>query len=236
MATPHIESQKGDIAKTVLMSGDPLRAKFIAETYLDNYRLVNKVRNMYFYTGYYKGKEVTIASHGMGMAGAGIYFFELFKFYDVEKIIRLGTCGTANSEIKLLDTILADESYTESNYSFSFNKENIHIEKADEELTNNLQKTADNKNIKVLRGTVMTCDVFDPYVDWKSMMDRVPKELNILGTEMESFALFNIARVLNKKAACLISVVDSKCTTEIITSEQREKSLTNMIEIALDSI
>ena len=234
--TPHIEAKKEDIAKTVIASGDPLRAKFIAEEYLDDYKLVNKVRGMYAYTGYYKGKRVTVMGHGMGMPGAGIYFYELFKFYDVEKIIRLGSCGTALEEVKLLDTILVTESYTESNYAFIFNKEKKYLESADKELTEALEKTALEKNIKLLKGTVMTCDVFDPYVDWRAIMNRVPDDLTILATEMESFALFYIAKVLNKKAACLLTVVDSKCTTEIVDSKSREVALTSMIEIALDTI
>ena len=234
--TPHIEAKKEEIAKTVIASGDPLRAKFIAEEYLDDYKLVNKVRGMYAYTGYYKGKRVTVMGHGMGMPGAGIYFYELFKFYDVEKIIRLGSCGTALEEVKLLDTILVTESYTESNYAFIFNKEKKYLESADKELTETLEKTALEKNIKLLKGTVMTCDVFDPYVDWRAIMNRVPDDLTILATEMESFALFYIAKVLNKKAACLLTVVDSKCTTEIVDSKSREVELTSMIEIALDTI
>ena len=234
MATPHIEASKGEIAKTVIMSGDPLRAKFIAENYLKDYKLVNKVRNMFMYTGYYNGKEVTIASHGMGMPSAGIYFYELFNFYDVDTIIRIGTCGTSNKDIDLLQTILIDSSYTESNYAYMFNKEKISFEKADEKLTNELDKIAHTKNKNILRGTIMTCDVFDPYVDWKAINERIPKDINVLGTEMEAFALFHIARVLNKKAACLATVVDSKYRTEVINSSDREKSLTDMIEISLE--
>ena len=230
----HIEAKEGEIAKTVIMSGDPLRAKFIAETYLSEYKLVNKVRNMLMYTGFYNGKRVTVASHGMGMAGAGIYFYELFKFYDVETIIRLGTCGTANPNVKLLDTFLIDSAYTESNYAYIFSKEKTNLEYADFEITNQLYEISNSKNIKLLRGTIMTTDVFDPYVDWKALLDRVPKELDIIGTEMEAFALFHIAKVLNKKAGCLVTVVDSKCTTDIVSTEDRQKTLTNMIEIALE--
>lgn len=236
MATPHIEAELGEIAKTVIMSGDPLRAKFIAETYLTDYKLVNKVRNMLMYTGKFNGKDVTIASHGMGMAGAGIYFYELFKFYDVDRIIRIGTCGTANRDINLLDTILVDSSYTESNYAYIFSKEKINFEYADRDLTSKIENIAKEKNIKLLKGTIMTCDVFDPYVDWKAIIDRVPSNINVLGTEMEAFALFHIARILGKKAACLTTVVDSKYIQENISSTDREKSLVDMIEISLDLI
>jgi len=236
MATPHISAEKGQIAKTVIMSGDPLRAKFIAEKYLNDYKLVNEVRGMLAYTGFYKGKEITVMGHGMGMAGAGIYFYELFKFYDVEQIIRLGSCGTTLENVKLLDVLLVDKVYTESNYAYIFSKKNKNIEQPDSELTKTLQKTAIEKNIEVHRGTVMTCDVFDPYVDWQAIMNRVPKDLEVLGTEMECFALFHIANELGKKSACLLTVVDSKCTKDIVSSEDRELSLISMIEIALDSI
>ena len=231
--TPHIEAKKGEIAKTVIISGDPLRAKFIAETYLTDYKLVNRVRNMLMYTGFYNGKEVTVASHGMGMAGAGIYFYELFKFYDVDTIIRIGTCGTANPNVNLLDTFVVDSAYTESNYAYIFSKEKVSLEYPDSNITNKLYEMATQKNIKTLKGTIMTCDVFDPYVDWKAILDRIPPNLNVIGTEMETFALFHIARKLNKKAACLVTVVDSKCKTDIVSSDDRQKSLTNMIEISL---
>ena len=117
MATPHIEARKEDIAKIVLMPGDPLRAKMIAETYLDNYRLVNTVRNIFAYTGIYKGKEVTIFASGMGIPSVGIYSYELFKFYDVDSIIRIGTCGANCEEVKILDVILAESSYSLSTFA-----------------------------------------------------------------------------------------------------------------------
>lgn len=234
--TPHNEAKIDDIAKIVIMAGDPFRVKYIAEKYLSDYRLVNKVRGMYAYTGYYKNKLITVMGHGMGMASAGIYFYELFKFYDVDLIIRTGTCGTANSNINLLDLILAEDSYTESNYAFVFSKDNVHLEKANQTLNKNMEIVASEKNKKLIKGTVMTCDVFDPYVDWKAMYDRIPSNLNILCTEMEAFALFHIARTLNKKAACILTVVDSKCTTKVVSSDDREKQLGDMIEIALDSI
>ena len=234
--TPHIEAQKGEIAKTVIMSGDPLRAKFIAEKYLKDYKLVNKVRGMFAYTGYYKDKEITVMGHGMGMAGAGIYFFELFKFYDVDTIIRIGTCGTANKNINLLDIILEDSAYTESNYAYVFSKNDIHLEYPSTELVDKIMSVANKKETNYIKGTVLTCDVFDPYVDWRAILSRVPENINVVATEMESFALFHIAKTLNKKAAALLTVVDSKNTTERVSSEDREKSLNKMIELALDSI
>ena len=185
--TPHIEAQKGEIAKTVIMSGDPLRAKFIAEKYLKDYKLVNKVRGMFAYTGYYKDKEITVMGHGMGMAGAGIYFFELFKFYDVDTIIRIGTCGTANKNINLLDIILEDSAYTESNYAYVFSKNDIHLEYPSTELVDKIMSVANKKETNYIKGTVLTCDVFDPYVDWRAILSRVPENINVVATEMESF-------------------------------------------------
>ena len=234
--TPHIEAKEGEIAKIVLMSGDPLRAKYIAEKYLKDYKLVNKVRGMYAYTGYYKDKRITIMGHGMGMAGSGIYFYELFKFYDGDVIIRIGTCGTANKNINLLDIILEDGAYTESNYAFVFSKSNTHLEYSSKEISNRIAMEAENKNTKITRGIVLTCDVFDPYVDWRAILSRVPQDIEVVATEMESFALFHIANTLNKKAAALLTVVDSKNTTERVSSEDRERSLDTMIELALNSI
>ena len=132
--------------------------------------------------------------------------------------------------------ILAENSYTESNYAFVFSKEKVNLENSDENTNNKIEEAASKKNKHLIKGTIMTCDVFDPYVDWKAIYDRIPKELNVLGTEMEAFALFHIAKTLNKKAACMLTVVDSKCTDKIISSEDREKKLKDMIEIALDSI
>lgn len=234
--TPHIEAEKKDIAKKVIMSGDPLRAEFIAKTYLTDYKLVNKVRGMYAYTGYYKGERITVMGHGMGMAGAGIYFYELFKIYDVDLIIRVGSCGTALEQIKLLDLILVEQSYTESNYAFVFSKQKIQLESSNKELNKKIIDVAINKNVNLKQGNVLTCDVFDPYVDWKAILSRVPSELNVIASEMESFALFHIANVLNKKASCILTVVDSKCTNNVISAKDRETALTSMIEIALDSI
>ena len=236
MATAHNEANVNDIAKNVIMSGDPLRAEYIAKKYLNDTKLVNKVRGMLAFTGYYKNTRITGMGHGMGIAGAGIYFFELYKFYDVELIIRIGSCGTSLKTINLLDIILVDKSYTESNYAYVFSKQKINIEQSSYELNNKIESIAAFKNKKIIKGNVLTCDVFDPYVDWKAILNRVPKELNILATEMESFALFHIASRLKRKAACLLTVVDSKCTDKIISSEDREKKLVDMIEIALDSV
>ena len=140
MATAHNMANPGDIAKTVIMSGDPLRIKKIAEDYLENPRLVNNIRNIYAYTGTYKGKELTVMAHGMGIPSMGIYSYELFKFYGVEKIIRLGSCGSYSKDINLLDIILVDKSYTESNFAYSYNGDPTHIAYPDEALTRKITR------------------------------------------------------------------------------------------------
>lgn len=236
MPTPHIEANKEDVAKTVIMPGDPLRAKYIAEKYLKNYKKINSVRNMLGYTGYYNDKKVTVFGSGMGMPSMGIYCYELYKEYDVDTIIRIGSCGTNNPDLKLLDIILSDNAYTESNYAYVFSNNKKHLESSNIETTNNIYNSSLKKEIKVYRGTTMTSDVFDFYVDSKKMYERVPKDIDILGTEMEAFALFHIAKELNKKAACILTVVDSKYENKSISSEEREKSLDDMIEIVLESI
>ena len=149
MPTPHNEAKKEDIAKIVLTSGDPKRCEYIAKKYLENIKLVNTVRGMTAYTGEYKGKKITIFPMGMGMASLGIYAYELYKFYNVETIIRMGTCGTPNPDIDILDTILLEGSYTESNYALAINRDNkTHIVDACKELNDIIEKTAQEQNIK----------------------------------------------------------------------------------------
>lgn len=237
MPTPHNNANVGDIAKVVLMPGDPMRAKKIAETYLENPRLVNDVRGMYAYTGTYKGKEVTVMGHGMGMPSAGIYFYELFKFYDVDKIIRLGSCGSYREDVKILDTVLVDKSYTESNYAYTLNNEKANCAQSTKELTNHINEVANRDGIKVVRGNAVSSDCFDWYMtDVEQFIARLPKDKDIVACEMESFALFYIANLLGKQSACLLTVVDSKFENTGISSEERQNSLDNMIKVALESI
>lgn len=151
MSTPHNEANKGDIAKTVVMPGDPLRAKYIAENFMENYKLVNQVRGMYAYTGTYKGKELTVMAHGMGMPSVGIYTYELFKFYDVENIIRIGSCGGYKPELKLFDIILSKNVFSESNYALTLNNDDCHIVSSSKELNNIIQNTAEESNVKWLQ-------------------------------------------------------------------------------------
>ncbi len=232
----HCTAQKEDIKKTVLMPGDPLRAKYIAENFLENARLVNSIRNMLAYTGTYKGKEITVFASGMGMPSMGIYCYELYKFYDVENIIRIGSCGSYDTSLKVLDTILVEKTYTEGNFAYEWSGTECHIAKPDENLNNIIKQTSKNITIPLVEATTLCNDCFDGYIeDFQSYFNRFPKDLNITACEMEAFALFYMAKYLNKKAACLLTVVDSPYSKEILTSEQREKSLNNMITLALES-
>ncbi len=232
----HCNAKKGDIAKTVLMPGDPLRAKYIAENFLENARLVNTVRNALAYTGTYKGKEITVFSSGMGMPSMGIYSYELFKFYDVENIIRIGSCGAYKKDLNLLDTILVDNSYTEGNFAFSWNEDHCHIASSSKKLNSIIEETSKEVNIPFVKGNTLCSEIFDKYLpDINKFVSRLPKDLNIIACEMEAFALFYIANYFNKHASCLLTVVDSYYREEESTSEEREKSLNGMITLALES-
>ena len=237
MATAHNEANVGDIANTVIMSGDPLRIKAIAEKYLENPRLVNQIRGEYAYTGTYKGKEVTVMSHGMGMPSAGIYVYELYKIYGVDKIIRLGSCGAYDKDVNLLDIILVDKSYTESNYAYTLNNEHVNVCSSTSEINDRIEEVARKNNINIIKGNVCSSDCFDWYMsDLSKFLDRMPKDLNIIAAEMESFAIFYIAKLLNKEAACLLTVVDSHYKKQEISASERQNSVDKMTLLALDSI
>ena len=235
--TIHCNAKKEDIAKTVLMPGDPLRAKYIAENFLENSHLVNTVRNMLAYTGTYKGKEITVFSSGMGMASMGIYCYELYKFYDVENIIRIGSCGAYSKDLNIFDTILVDNTYTEGNFAYEWNEKDCHLMKSNSELNSMIENTAKKLNIPYIKGNTLCSDCFDVYLESvPNLIKRFPKELNIIGAEMEAFALFYIANYLNKKASCLLTVVDSHYKKQEISSKERETSLNTMINLALESV
>ncbi len=232
----HCNAKKEDITKTVLMPGDPLRAKYIAENFLENSRLVNTVRNMFAYTGTYKGKEITVFSHGMGMASMGIYCYELYKFYDVENIIRIGSCGAYSEDLNIFDTILVDKSYTEGNFAYEWNEKDCHLIESSKFLNEIIEDTANEINIPYIKGNTLCSDCFDGYLESiPNLIKRFPKELNIIGAEMEAFALFYMAHYLGRQASCLLTVVDSHYKKQEISSEEREKSLNNMITLALES-
>ena len=233
----HIGASREDISNIVLMPGDPMRAKMIAEKYLTNAKVVNTIRGMYGFTGYFQNKRITVMASGMGNASMGIYSYELFKFYGVEKIIRLGSCGSYSKDINLLDIILVDKSYTESNFSYTLNNEHVNLAESSKNLTDLVEKVAKRENINIVRGNVCSSDCFDWYMtDLSKFLERLPKDLNIIAAEMESFALFYIAKLLNKEAACLLTVVDSHAKKEELTAEQRQNSIDKMTILALESI
>lgn len=236
MSTPHNEANLGDIAKTVIMPGDPLRAKYIAENFLDNYKLVNSVRGVLTYTGKYKGKELTIMASGMGMPSMGIYSYELYKYYRVENIIRIGSCGSYKPELKLFDIILAENVFSEGNFALTLNNEDCHIVSGNYELNKILEETAKENNISLCKGNTVCTDCFDLYMtDLNKFFERIPEGFNPVGAEMEAFSLLYTAKTLNKKACCLMSVVDSKFITEVASAKDRETGLNSMITLALDS-
>ena len=236
MATAHIESQLEDIAPIVLMPGDPLRAKYIADNFLEDAKLINKTRNMFGYTGTYKGKKITVFASGMGIPSIGIYSYELFKFYNVEKIIRIGTCGSFNKDIKLLDVILSTGAFCKSYFDVLLDGEDVDFIESDEHLNNIIINKAKDNNISLKIGKTITSDVFDLYCDDKEKFRDNFKEDNYLSVEMEAFGLFYVAKKLGREASCLMTVVDSLFDNRSLSSSDREKSLNDMIKLALESI
>ena len=236
MPTPHNNANIDDIAKTVIMPGDPLRAKYIAENYLENVKLVNEVRGMYAYTGTYKGTKVTIMASGMGIPSMGIYSFELFHMYKVENIIRIGTCGAIDRDIKMLDLILVDKTYTESNYALALDNNRCYIGDSSIPLNETILKTADQLGIDIQKRNTICNEIFDPYhPKLYDMVESLPKELHLAACEMEAFSLFYNAKREWKNASCILSVVDTLDNLEGITPEQRQTSLDTMIKLALES-
>lgn len=234
MSTPHNSANKGDFAKTVLMPGDPLRAKFIAEIFLENPRLVNNVRGVQGYTGTWKGKPVSVMASGMGMPSIGIYSYELFKEYDVENIIRIGSAGAYQPELKLFDVVLASGAYSESSFAKEQCGNTDEIIEPSASLNEKIKKAADNLDMKISEGTIHSSDVFyrEKNINY---LPKVVDELHCLAVEMESFALFSNAKVLGKNASCLLTISDSFVTPEITTAEQRQTAFTDMMKIALDA-
>ncbi len=234
--TPHNEAKKEDIAKTVIMAGDPIRVKYIAEKFLNDYKLVNKIRGMYCYTGYYKGKRISVMAHGMGIPSMGIYSYELYHFYDVDNIIRVGSCGALSEDLDLFDIILTDKSYTESNYAYTFDNERCYTEYADENLNKLIEETAKETDTRFTKGNVLCNECFDVYVpDKYAVVNRAPKGMELIACEMESFALFYNAKREKKHAACLLTVVDLPKEEKSVSPEEREHSLDKMILLALNT-
>ena len=231
--TPHNKAVLGQIAKTVIMPGDPLRAKYIADNFLEEAKLINDVRGMYAFTGMYKGKTVTVMASGMGNPSMGIYSYELYKVYGVENISRIGTAGSYKKEIGLKEIVLATESYSKSAYAKVQSGYEGDILPGDATLNEKIEKIAIEKQIKVHKGRILCSDVF--YSSNTSY--EAPMEHDCLAIEMESFALFANAKQLGKKAACMLTISDSMLEkeTKVLTPEERQTSLNAMIEIALDA-
>ena len=234
MPTPHNQAKFGEIAKNVLMPGDPLRAKFIAETFLENIKLVNSVRNMLAYTGEYKGKEITVMASGMGMPSIGIYSYELYSQYGVENIVRVGSAGAYTDKLNLFDVVLAESAWSESSFAKTQNGYDKDTTYPDGELNEKITETAKKLNIPLHLEKIHSSDVF--YTE--SNVDGY-KEINAKHgcecVEMESFALFHNAKVLGKKAACLLTISDSFTSEQKATPEERQTAFINMMKIALET-
>ena len=228
--TPHIEAKKGDFADTVLMPGDPLRAKFIAETYLENCKQINSVRGMLGYTGFYKGKKVSVMGSGMGQPSIGIYSYELFNFYDVKTIIRIGSCGSLDKDLHVKDLIIAMGACTNGNYASQYRLPGTFAPIADFDLVKRAVELCEEKGVNYKVGNILSSDTF--YDDSNSTLDWA--KMGVLGVEMESAALYCNAARAHKKALCICTVSDSLVNDEITTSEERRTSFTKMMEIALE--
>ena len=227
--TAHIGAQYGEIAKTVLMAGDPLRAKFMAETFLENPVLFNKVRGMLGYTGTYKGKRVSVMGHGMGIPSIAIYTYELFNFYDVDTIIRIGSAGSYDHDLHVGDLILAMGACTNSNYAFQYELPGTFAPIADFSLLRAAVEECERMGIRYKVGNVLSSDAF--YTDY-SYVDKWTK-LGVLAVEMEASALYMNAARAKKRALAICTISDHVLLGEETTSEQREKTFTNMMEVAL---
>lgn len=227
----HIESNINDIAKTVLMPGDPKRCEYIAKKFLSNAKIINNVRGMTAYTGYYKSKQITVFPSGMGIPSMGIYSYELFKEYNVENIIRIGTMGSYTN-LQLKDIVLVENSITNSNYGrYLCNYQNININ-SNAELNSKIELSAKELNLKINKGNIYSSDVF--YEQNNNFQEKVAK-YSVLGVEMESFALLLNAKLLNKKATTLLMVSDSFIFADKLSSLEREQGLDNLIILALEA-
>ena len=230
MTTAHNSAKMGDIAETILLPGDPLRAKFIAENFLEDVTQFNGVRNMFGYTGTYNGKRVSVMGTGMGCASIGIYSYELIHFYGVKNLIRIGSCGAMDPNLNLYDIILGIGSSTDTNYAHQYNLPGTYSATASFELLSKAKQIADENNIKTVVGNILSSDIFynaeqDAWKKWAKM--------GVLAAEMESFALYCNAAVAGVNALTILTVSDSIVNHLETTPEEREKGFTNMMKIAL---
>jgi|SRR5690554_1632937 len=234
LSTPHISAQKGQIAERILLPGDPLRAKFIAENWLTDVQQVSQVRNMFAYTGKWNGEPVSVMGTGMGMPSIGIYAWELCEFYGVQKMLRVGSCGAYTDELKLLDLLLVTNTWTESSFAEAHSGSPLSTMAPSTNLTNTIKASAQRLATPLREGTVHTSDVF--YHGPEFSFRNVYQQHQALAVEMEAFALFYTAAKLGREAAALLTVSDSLVSQEALSTEAREKAFTPMIELALDAI
>ena len=230
--TPHIEARKEEIASVVLMPGDPLRAQFIAENYLENARQINSIRNMLMFTGEYKGRGVTIAGSGMGVPSIGIYSYELFKFYDVDTIIRIGSSGAYDAALDVYDVVLVSEAYSDSTaFSELVLGEGTHVAYPSGSVNDTIRNTAQNLGLKLQEVRAHSSDVFYGI----RPLDETIRVTGAQCVEMESTGLFTNAKATGKNAACLLSISDHLVTGAVTTAEERQTKFDEMIRMALES-
>ncbi len=231
--TPHIQCKdKNMIAKVVLMPGDPLRAKYIADNFLTDVIQFNATRNMFGYTGKYNGKLISVMGSGMGMPSIGIYSYELFAFYDVECIVRIGSAGSYDASLDVYDTVLVTEAYSESTFAktaFGIGSKSL---KSSSTVNNKLRKAANKLNITLKEAKIHSSDVF--YANDPNRWSNVRDKYGCKCVEMESFALFANAKALGKKAACLLTISDSFITHVVTSAEERQNTFVNMMKVALE--
>ncbi len=229
--TPHISAKEGDFAKTVLMPGDPLRAKFIAENYLEDAKMVTSVRNMFGFTGKYKGKEVSVMGSGMGMPSMGIYSHELFNFYGVENIIRIGSAGSMSEKCQVMDIVVAQAACTNSAWASQYSIPGSFAPIADFSLLSNAVQAADRQGTRVVVGNVLSSDTF--YCDLPNPNEAWMK-MGVLCVEMEAAALYMEAARSRKKALAILTISDNILTGEELSSDERQVGFNKMMELALE--
>ena len=228
----HIAAKKGEIAKTVLQPGDPLRAKYIADNFMEEVKLVSQTRNIFYYTGLYKGKEISVGASGMGIPSIGIYSFELYTEYEVDTIIRIGTCGAYNTDLKLFDLLNVENSASESTYAkFAWGIEE-ELLKSQGNVFETINQTAEKLSLNIQPTNIHTSDIF---YRKDEDLPAIATKYNCSAVEMEAFALFANAQHLGKNAATILTVSDVIPTREKISADEREKALKPMIELALET-
>ncbi|MDP4559265.1 purine-nucleoside phosphorylase [Halomonas meridiana] len=233
MATPHINAEKGDFADTVLMPGDPLRAKYIADTYLENVRQVNDVRNMFGYTGTYKGREVSVMGHGMGIPSVSIYAKELITDYGVKSIIRVGSCGAVRDDVNVRDVVIGMGACTDSKVNRMRFNDHDFAAIADFELTSHAVAAAKAQNVPVKVGNIFSADLFyNPQTDMAELMKRY----GIVGVEMEAAGLYGVAAEFGARALTICTVSDHILKGDSLSSADRQTTFNDMMVIALDTV